>query len=267
MLPGVEGELGIYPRHTPLFTQIKPGAVRIKMPGEAEEEIVFVQGGFLEVQPDRVTVLADTAIRANDLDEAKALEAKRAAEEAMPTRRRRKTSPPPQAELAGAMAQLAGDPQAAQPRADGRRTGAPPARCQRPLFHPSRRRASGPRRKREQLRLHHPSTRAVPSAMPAVVDERKCMPPHTRAFCTSAITSAACAMTAAERRRGRGRLDHERLGKSVSPPSRIDATTSAAVTAQCAHGYSWCSGVSSSGAQRRRAAVRRCRPCRRCGSP
>ena len=67
------GELGIYPRHTPLITQIKPGAVRIKVPGQAEEEFVFVQGGFLEVQPDVVTVLADTAIRAKDLDEAKAL--------------------------------------------------------------------------------------------------------------------------------------------------------------------------------------------------
>ena len=64
VLPGVEGELGIYPRHTPLLTQIKPGAVRIKIPGQADDELVFVQGGFLEVQPARVTVLADTAIRA-----------------------------------------------------------------------------------------------------------------------------------------------------------------------------------------------------------
>jgi F-type H+-transporting ATPase subunit epsilon len=61
---GIDGELGIYPRHTPLFTQIKPGAVRIKVPGQAQEELVFVQGGFLEVQPHKVTVLADTAIRA-----------------------------------------------------------------------------------------------------------------------------------------------------------------------------------------------------------
>ena len=75
VLPGIEGELGVYPRHTPLFTQIRPGAVRIKMPGEAQEEFVFVQGGFLEVQPTQVTVLADTAIRAHDLDEAQALEA------------------------------------------------------------------------------------------------------------------------------------------------------------------------------------------------
>ena len=67
VLPGVDGELGIYPRHTPLFTQIKPGAVRIKVPGQSAEELVFVQGGFLEVQPDVVTVLSDTAIRARDL--------------------------------------------------------------------------------------------------------------------------------------------------------------------------------------------------------
>ena len=83
VLPGVEGELGIYPRHTPLFTQIKPGAVRIKVPDRDQEEFVYVQGGFLEVQPTRVTVLADTAIRAHDLDEAKAIEAKKRAEEAL----------------------------------------------------------------------------------------------------------------------------------------------------------------------------------------
>src|SRR6476619_7709949 len=83
VLPGVEGERGIYPRHTPLFTQIKPGSVRIKVPNVATEELVFVQGGFLEVQPHLVTVLADTAIRAKDLDEVKALEAEKAAEEAM----------------------------------------------------------------------------------------------------------------------------------------------------------------------------------------
>ena len=82
-LPGEVGELGIYPRHTPLLTQIKPGAVRIKIPGQADDELVFVQGGFLEVQPARVTVLADTAIRGKDLDEARANEAKKTAEEAM----------------------------------------------------------------------------------------------------------------------------------------------------------------------------------------
>jgi F-type H+-transporting ATPase subunit epsilon len=82
-LPGENGELGILPRHTPLITRIKPGAVRITRADNGEEEFVFVAGGLLEVQPNAVTVLADTAIRGKDLDEAKALEAKKAAEEAM----------------------------------------------------------------------------------------------------------------------------------------------------------------------------------------
>ena len=82
-LPGEAGELGIYPQHTPLITRIRPGAVRIKVAGSNEEEFVFVAGGILEVQPNRVTVLADTAIRGHDLDEAKAESARKAAEEAM----------------------------------------------------------------------------------------------------------------------------------------------------------------------------------------
>jgi F-type H+-transporting ATPase subunit epsilon len=82
-LPGEMGELGIYPRHTPLITRIKPGAVRIQRADNGEEEFVFVAGGILEVQPTGVTVLADTAIRGKDLDEAKATEAKKHAEEAM----------------------------------------------------------------------------------------------------------------------------------------------------------------------------------------
>ena len=82
-LPGEMGELGIYPRHTPLITRIKPGAVRIVRADNGEEEFVFVAGGILEVQPGTVTVLADTAIRGHDLDEAKALEARQLAEEAM----------------------------------------------------------------------------------------------------------------------------------------------------------------------------------------
>jgi F-type H+-transporting ATPase subunit epsilon len=81
-LPGESGELGIYPRHTPLITRIRPGAVRIERP-DGSEEFVFVAGGILEVQPTTVTVLADTAIRGKDLDEAKALEAKKLAEEAL----------------------------------------------------------------------------------------------------------------------------------------------------------------------------------------
>ena len=82
-LPGESGELGIYPKHTPLITRIKPGAVRIRIPGQTEDEFVFVAGGVLEVQPGIVTVLADTAIRGADLDESKAAEAKKSAEEAM----------------------------------------------------------------------------------------------------------------------------------------------------------------------------------------
>ena len=83
VLPGEMGELGIYPRHTPLITRIKAGAVRIERADNDEEEFVFVNGGILEVQPTTVTVLADTAIRGRDLDEAKALEAKLLAEDAM----------------------------------------------------------------------------------------------------------------------------------------------------------------------------------------
>jgi F-type H+-transporting ATPase subunit epsilon len=82
-LPGETGELGILPRHTPLITRIKPGAVRIERADNGEEEFVFVAGGILEVQPGTVTVLADTAIRGHDLDEAKATEARRLAEEAL----------------------------------------------------------------------------------------------------------------------------------------------------------------------------------------
>jgi F-type H+-transporting ATPase subunit epsilon len=82
-LPGEMGELGIYPRHTPLITRIRPGAVRIVRADNDAVEFVFVAGGILEVQPGMVTVLADTAIRGKDLDEAKANEARQLAEEAM----------------------------------------------------------------------------------------------------------------------------------------------------------------------------------------
>jgi F-type H+-transporting ATPase subunit epsilon len=81
-LPGENGELGIMPQHTPLITRIKPGEVRIERP-DGGHELIFVAGGILEVQPHTVTVLADTAIRGKDLDEAKALEAQKAAEQAM----------------------------------------------------------------------------------------------------------------------------------------------------------------------------------------
>ncbi len=106
-LPGEAGELGIYPMHTPLITRIRPGAVRIKLSGKAEEEFVFVAGGLLEVQPGTVTVLADTAIRGHDLDEAKATEAKKMAEEAMVNLESKIDYAKAQAELSVAIAQLA----------------------------------------------------------------------------------------------------------------------------------------------------------------
>ena len=106
-LPGESGELGIYPMHTPLITRIRPGAVRIKVPGRTEDEFVFVAGGILEVQPKGVTVLADTAIRGADLDEAKAQDAKRKAEELMLNKESAIDYAKAQAELAAAIAQLA----------------------------------------------------------------------------------------------------------------------------------------------------------------
>src|SRR5919107_1702911 len=99
-LPGEAGELGIYPKHTPLITRIRPGAVRIKVVDQAEDEFVFVAGGILEVQPNAVTVLADTAIRGSDLDEAKAAEAKRLAEESLVNRESKIDYATAQAELA-----------------------------------------------------------------------------------------------------------------------------------------------------------------------
>jgi len=106
VVPGEMGELGIYPRHTALMTRIKPGAVRIKRPDQEQEELVYVSGGMLEVQPSVVTILADTAIRGADLDEARALEAKQAAEEAMKNRTSDIDYAAAQAELAEAIAQL-----------------------------------------------------------------------------------------------------------------------------------------------------------------
>jgi F-type H+-transporting ATPase subunit epsilon len=106
-LPGDMGELGIYPRHTPLITRIKPGAVRIQRADTGAEELVFVAGGILEVQPDRVTVLADTAIRGQDLDEAKAKEARARAEEAMRNAKTEMDLAKAQGELAAMAAQIA----------------------------------------------------------------------------------------------------------------------------------------------------------------
>ncbi|MES2091096.1 MAG: F0F1 ATP synthase subunit epsilon [Pseudomonadota bacterium] len=106
-LPGESGELGILPRHTPLITRIKPGAVRIMRADNNEEEFVFVAGGLLEVQPGCVTVLADTAIRGKDLDEAKATEAKRLAKESLQTAKGDLDLARAQSELQIMIAQLA----------------------------------------------------------------------------------------------------------------------------------------------------------------
>jgi len=106
-LPGENGELGILPRHTPLITRIKPGAVRIDKADGSGEEFVFVAGGILEVQPGTVTVLADTAIRGKDLDEAKAQEAKKLAEEAMKNAKSDIDLAQAQGEFAAMAAQLA----------------------------------------------------------------------------------------------------------------------------------------------------------------
>ena len=115
-LPGESGELGILPGHMPLMTRIKPGAVRVKVPNQTEEELVFVAGGLLEVQPGLVTVLADTAIRGKDLDEAKALEAKKRAEEALQNKNAEIDYASASAELAEAIAQLAAIKKMRNPR-------------------------------------------------------------------------------------------------------------------------------------------------------
>ena len=106
-VPGEMGELGIYPRHTALMTRIKPGSVRIKIPNQEQEEVIYVSGGMLEIQPGVVTILADTAIRGGDLDEVRATQAKQAAEEAMKNRSSDIDYAQAQAELAEAIAQLA----------------------------------------------------------------------------------------------------------------------------------------------------------------
>ena len=105
-LPGETGELGVYPRHPPLITRIKPGSVRIEM-ADGSEEFVFVAGGILEVQPDCVTVLSDTAIRGRDLDDKKANEAKAAAEEALKNAKSEVDFAKAQSELTVMAAQIA----------------------------------------------------------------------------------------------------------------------------------------------------------------
>lgn len=107
VLPGEAGELGIYPRHTPLITRIKPGTVKITPSGGGAEQLIFVAGGILEVQPKVITVLADTAVRADDLDEKKALEAQQRAEEARAKAQDKQEIAAVESELAMLAAQLA----------------------------------------------------------------------------------------------------------------------------------------------------------------
>ena len=106
VFPGESGELGIYPRHAPLLTRVKPGTVRLKKPGVDDYELVYVSGGVLEVQPTLITLLADTAIRAHDLDEAKLLESKRRAEEALRNRTTDINYATAESELAQTLAKL-----------------------------------------------------------------------------------------------------------------------------------------------------------------
>ena len=106
--PAEGGEVGIYPRHAPLLTRIRPGAVRIKLANSNEPDVIlYVSGGLLEVQPDGITVLADTAIRGADIDEAKAREAKAKAEDALKNRKNQMDFAMAQAELVDAVAKLA----------------------------------------------------------------------------------------------------------------------------------------------------------------
>ena len=104
--PAQMGEVGIYPHHAPMITSIKPGALRIKLADKNEEQLIYISGGILEVQPGVVTVLADTAIRGHDLDEAQANAAKKAAEEAMKNRASDVDYAKAQAELAEAIEQI-----------------------------------------------------------------------------------------------------------------------------------------------------------------
>lgn len=105
IVSGIMGELGIYPGHTPLLTQLKPGMIRIQKPGGVEE-VIYISGGILEVQPKLITILADTAVRASELDEAAALEAKERAEQKLIDRKSEFEYSRALVELAEAAAQL-----------------------------------------------------------------------------------------------------------------------------------------------------------------
>lgn len=104
--PAGAGEVGIYPNHAPMITNIKPGVLRIKLADSNDETVIYISGGILEVQPGMITVLSDTAIRGADLDESKAMAAKAAAEEATKNRTSDIDYAMAQAELAEAVAQI-----------------------------------------------------------------------------------------------------------------------------------------------------------------
>lgn len=106
VVPTVQGELGIYPRHEPIMSLVRPGALRLTVPGEAEEVLVAVSGGVLEVQPDKITVLADVAVRSTEMDQARAEEAKKAAEAGVSAAKDDKSLAEAHKALAAAIAQL-----------------------------------------------------------------------------------------------------------------------------------------------------------------
>lgn len=106
VVPTVQGELGIYPRHEPIMSLVRPGALRLTVPGEAEEVLVAVSGGVLEVQPDKITVLADVAVRSTEIDQARAEAAKKAAEAGVSAAKDDKSLAEAHKALAAAIAQL-----------------------------------------------------------------------------------------------------------------------------------------------------------------
>ena len=106
VVPTVQGELGIYPRHEPIMSLVRPGALRLTVPGEAEEVLVAVSGGVLEVQPDKITILADVAVRSTEMDQARAEAAKKAAETGVNEARDEKSLAEAHKALAAAIAQL-----------------------------------------------------------------------------------------------------------------------------------------------------------------
>ena len=106
VVPTIQGELGIYPRHEPIMSLVRPGALRLQVPGQAEEVLVAVSGGVLEVQPDKLTVLADIAVRSAEMDQQRAEEAKRAAEASVSQATEDVSRAKAQAALAAAIAEL-----------------------------------------------------------------------------------------------------------------------------------------------------------------